>query len=190
MSSKLIVAFMLAFLVASILSGIMEGGGGVNATSLTTAVTDAGVTLTVNDTSGFLNADYVVVGTERIRYTGKTATMFTGCTRGYDDTIASAHEAGSKVYSPDSAVINSALGFNAATTGASPGDVSIPLILTNFIFVTLPRLVTWDYSWLKEGYLQYIRYLLIVISVGFIVYLAYQIASALGGLLQGIFLRR
>lgn len=39
-------------------------------------------TITVKDTANFTSSGTIYIGTERIAYTGKTATTFTGCTRG------------------------------------------------------------------------------------------------------------
>lgn len=187
--NKLIATFMALFFFGAILSGIMEGGGGITTTRITIDHTAAVVTLTVADTSGFLSSSHVIMGNEKIRYTGKTANTFTGCTRGYDGTEAVAHAAGAKVYSPDASVINSALGFNVASTGVSMGIIDIPIMIGKFFTITIPRLIMWDYSWLRDGSLQYLRYFLIVVSIGFLIYMAYYIASALGGILQGIFSR-
>jgi hypothetical protein len=188
--NKLIVAFAMWFFIGSLLSGIMEGGGGVNATILTVDHTDAVTTLTVASTDGFLKKGYVVIQDEKIQYTNKTATTFTGCTRGWDNTAADSHDARTKVYSPEASVINYALGFDVLATGTTAGAMYIPTILYNFFFVTLPRMILWDYSWLKASeWLQILRYVFMVISIGFLVYMAYMIASALGGILQGIFAR-
>lgn len=181
---------MLLFLVGSILSAIMEGGGGMVTTRLTASANPTDVTLSVSNTQGFLKSDYVTIGNEKIRYTNKTDTSLTGCTRGYDETTAASHSRGSKVYSPDSSVLNSALGFNIASTGSSVGAIGIPVLFMQFATVTLPRLISWDFSWLKtsDG-MQYLRIILQAISVGFIVYIAYLVASMLGGIMQGIFTR-
>lgn len=187
--NKLVVSFMVLFFIAIICSAIMEGGGGISATQLTADITDASVTLNVASTNGFLRSDYVQIGNEKIQYTNKTATTFTGLTRGWDGTTAAAHSSGSKVYSPDAEIINSALGFNVASTGATFGAISIPVILGNFFFTTLPRIIIWDYAWLKDGWLQYLRYLLIMCSIGFLIYMAYNIASALGGVMQRMWAR-
>lgn len=188
--NKLIVAFAMWFFIGAILSGIMEGGGGINATTLTTNHTAIVTTLAVANTDGFLKKGYVVVESEKIRYTDKTATTFTGCARGWDNTTADAHSSGTKVYSPEASVINYALGFDVAATGATAGAMYIPNVLYNFFFTTLPRMVLWDYSWLKSSsWLQLLRYTFMVISIGFLVYIAYTIASALGGILQNIFTR-
>lgn len=61
-------------------------------TNLDGALTDSATTITVDSTTGFPTTDSVIViGSERIFYTGTTATTFTGCTRGYDDSTAAAH---------------------------------------------------------------------------------------------------
>ena len=178
------------FFIGSLLSGVMEGGGGICTTQLTVNHTDVVTTLTVASTEGFLKKGYVVVQDEKVQYTNKTATTFTGCVRGWDNTEASAHDNGTKVYSPEASVINYALGFDVAATGSTVGALYIPTVLYNFFFVTLPRMVLWDYSWLKAAeWLQILRYVFMVVSIGFLVYMAYTIASALAGVLQGVFTR-
>lgn len=177
-------AFMLLFMLGSILSGIAEGGGGMAATRLTADVTASSTTLNVANTEGFLRSSYVRVGNEKIKYVNKTATTFVVHAtegRGYDDTDAVAHDSGDRVYSSESEVLNSALGFNVASTGASVGAISVPLAAANFIRITMPRIILWRYSWLQTGWLVYLRTALQFMSVGFIVYMSYMIASALGG---------
>ena len=49
------------------------------------------VTITVDDTTNFSPAGTILIGTELISYTGKTATTFTGCTRGAQGTRAAPH---------------------------------------------------------------------------------------------------
>lgn len=187
---KAVAAFMVAFLFGTIFSGVMEGGGGMNVTRLAVDHTAAVVTLTVTNTEGFLRSSYVQVGNEKITYTGKTATTLTGCTRGADDTAATSHASGSKIYSPEADVLNSALGYNIATTGATIGAIDIPILIGRFFTVTIPKLITWDFAWLKvhEG-LQYVRYVLIAISSGFMIYVAFKVAMVFGGILQSAWRR-
>ncbi len=178
------------FLIGSILSGIMDGAGGITTTRLTLAIDATDTTLDVANTTGFLKYDYIQIGNERIQYTNTTDTTFTDCTRGFDGSDAVSHVLGSNVYSADSEVLNSALGFNVASTGSSVGAIDIPMVGWNFITKTVPRLILWDYSFLRTSeWLQYIRIVLQVLSIGFVVYLCYMIAQTLGGILQGIFLR-
>ena len=131
----------------------------------------------------------MTIGNEKIRYTGKTATTFTGATRGWDGTEASTHSTGEKVYSDEAQVINSALGFNIASTGSTVGALSIPTIIGNLFFHTAPKLIIWDFNFLKDGQMTYVRYLLLMISTGFVVTFALTVASALGGVMQSIFIR-
>lgn len=171
---------MLFFLIGTFLSSVMEGGGGIVATRLSQDHTADVTTLTVSGTEGFLKADYVQIGNEKIRYTNKTNATFTDCTRGYADTEAVSHDAGAKVYSPDSEVLNSALGFNLISTGAEAGTWDAIMIAKNFFTVTMPRMILWDYSWLKDGWLQYLRLMFQAMSVGFLIYMAVMIISAVG----------
>jgi hypothetical protein len=48
-------------------------------------------TITVDSTDGFPNSGRLKINKEEIFYTGKNATQFTGCTRGYRGTPASTH---------------------------------------------------------------------------------------------------
>lgn len=189
MINKLFVSFMLAFLLAAVLSGIMEGGGGIKTASLTVAAGDADVVFTVNSTEGFLTQDVLFVGNEQIQYIAKTPTSFTGLTRGFNGTDAAPYAVNEKLYTAESNAINAALGFNVASTGATVGDVNIIVMLSNLFFVTLPKLITWDFSWLRTDGMQLVRYVLLAISTGLIISFALMVASALGGIMRSIFVR-
>ena len=189
MMNKLFVSFMLAFLLAAILSGIMEGGGGIKATSLTVNETAVDATLNVTSTEGFLTADVLYIGSKKISYTGTTAVTFTGCTRGFDGTDAAAHPSGSKVYTDESNAINAALGFNIASTGTTVGAIDMVVMTTNLFTVTLPKLITWDFSWLRTPGMEIPRYVLLAISTGLVLTFALMVASAFGGLMRAIFVR-
>lgn len=54
-------------------------------------------TINATDTTGFPFRGVIRVGTEEIAYTGKTATTFTGCTRGYLGTTAGTYSANEPV---------------------------------------------------------------------------------------------
>lgn len=64
-------------------------------TKLTADASATDTTLTVSSTTGFSSP--IWIGTERITYTGTTATTFTGCTRGTNGTSAQKHAANSAV---------------------------------------------------------------------------------------------
>lgn len=191
---KAYIAFLMFFFLNVVLSGIMEGEGGLASTRLTAALTATGTTVTVQSTEGFLDSDYVFIGDERVRYVRRTSTTFivpASNGRGYDNTEAVVHPVGAMVYSEGSSVINGMLGFNVASTGATVGSINLFTVVTNFAFVTLPKLVTWDFAHFQvQPWLQYIRYVFIIISAGFVIYWVVQVfASSFGGIMQSIFRR-
>ena len=64
----------------------------LGASRLNGSITAAAVTITVDSTTSFPAAGTIGIGDEIITYTGKNATQFTGCTRGAEQTTASAHD--------------------------------------------------------------------------------------------------
>jgi len=63
-----------------------------NATTLLNgAVNNSVTTLTIDSTTAFSTTGTILIGTEQITYTGKSATQLTGCTRGANSTTAAAH---------------------------------------------------------------------------------------------------
>ena len=84
-----------AILLSSILGNdVIAARGAVigkaTSTFFTDDHTDSIVTLTVNSTAGFASSGTLFAGAEKITYTGKTATTFTGCTRGVSPTTEAA----------------------------------------------------------------------------------------------------
>ncbi len=191
---KATVTFLLIYLINVILGGVMEAGGGVATTRLTTGITATGTTIYVANTDGFLGSDYVIIGGEKVRYTSKSSRSFTIPAingRGYDNTDATTHVAGENVYSEASNVLNGIVGFNIASTGATVGTINIATLLWHFLYTSIPKLLTWNFPHLMMNpWLQYIRYVGVLITAGYVVYVVFYLSSALGGLLQSIFLRR
>lgn len=65
------------------------------ATTLTDAITNNSTTpIVVGNTAEFSSAGYIIIENEIIQYTGKTATSFTGITRGVKGTTNVAHDPG------------------------------------------------------------------------------------------------
>jgi hypothetical protein len=85
-------------------------------TTLTTGISNVSTTpIVVADTSQFaLSAGGLIIGTEIIRYTGKTSTSFTGITRGMYGSTKAAHTAGAVI--------------TEAQTLSSP-TVAVPVVL-------------------------------------------------------------
>ena len=181
--SKLISAYMGIFVIFTFLGSIMTGNGGFNTTQLNGAVDDAVTEITVDDTTGFVAAnDYIWVDDERIFYTGTTPTKFTGLLRGYGDTDPAEHLDNVKVYNQSSDAINSGLNYNISSTGSNSGPLAVATMVFNFMWKTIPNLVMWNFPFLTGG-LVIVRYFLMSISVGLIVYIAFQFISAAQGIL-------
>lgn len=72
---------------------------GVNnlATSLSSAINNSVTTIPVSSTTNFPSIGAITIDSERISYTGKTLTTFTGCTRGFGSTTAASHLSGKPV---------------------------------------------------------------------------------------------
>ena len=187
MNNRLIF-FLLAFVMLSVLASWGEGGGGIQVTHLTSAIGTGDTTLNVQSTQGHLKSDYVIIGTEKIKYTSLTSSTFEGCTRGYSGTDAATHSINSKVMSSDADVISQALGFNIASTGSTAGEISLPSFTTAFFTITIPRLVTWDFAILKGNpVLDWVRIILTIFSIAFIFGIVIVVIQALGNILSGIF---
>jgi len=184
--NKLTISFALAFFLCVLLSSIAEGAGSMNITKLTVSITSVSTTINVASTEGWLDSDTFTVDNETIKYNGKTSTAFVNCTRGYDDSTADSHAVNSKCYSSDAGVLNSALGFNIASTGSTVGALSIPIFAYKFCTTSVPHMVMWDFGWMKEGGFQYIRAFFMIISIGFVLTMSWTIMSALGGVAQSI----
>ena len=189
---KIIFAFLLFYLANVVGGGIMEGAGGLSATTTTVDLTSGGVLITVRNTDGFLKSNYVVLGNEKIRYVNKTATTFTvsATGRGYDGTKAVAHNKGTKVYSPSTDVINGMLGFNIASTDTTVASINLPILMWNFVTKSLPKLLSWDFPQFKGSeWQQMIRYVLIACSAGLTLYIVGSMLGWWGGVAQSIFTR-
>lgn len=177
--AKLVTFFLIVFTGMAILSGIMEGGGGIVATQLNGDLTAAATTVIVDDVDGYLSADYIVIGDEQILYTGTTTApspRFTGCTRGYGGTEAVAHADDSRVYTASASAINNALGFNIAATADSMGLWATITVPWNFLSKTMPRIIMLNWSFLA-GELAILAYFFFAAAAGLIITLALYLAG-------------
>lgn len=169
--SKLVTFFLFMFVGMSILSSVMEGGGGMNSTILTDNCTSTDTTITVQNTNGFLDADYLIIEEETILYSGKTDTTFTGLSRGQDGTDAESHGLNEPVYTLDTSTLNHALGYNIAATTDTMGVWAVVTIPYNFLTKTIPKLVVLNWSFMT-GDLQIIGFFWFAFGGGFIITLA------------------
>jgi len=181
--NKLIAAYLVAHVLLTFFSSIMEGAGGMNVTELSSAISATVVTIDVDSTQGFLTADVIFIEDEEIVYTNTNATQFLNCIRAFNDTEARGHANNTNVYSPDAGLINRGLGFNALTTGATTGALSVIGLTWSFFTKVAGNLVMWDYSFFT-GQLVYFRLFFMAVSMGFVVYLGFSALTTAFGILR------
>ncbi len=172
--NKLIVFFLFMLVGSGILVGVMAGGGGIATTYLASNITDSDLYIPVTTTRDFLNEDYVVIGNEKILYTSINATAFLGCTRGYENTEATAHTAGVKVYTARASAINNAMGFNMVAVQDKLGWAAILAIPLMFFVRTIPQIFKMTTT-LLTGDLAIIAWFFYAMAAGFVVTLALAI---------------
>ena len=162
------------WLAGNSLSFILEGQTGVGSTILTASLTETSSTIAVHSTQGFLDSDFVLIGTEDICYTGITATTFTGLTRGCNDTATGSHNSGVSVYSESTGFINKALGFNIQEVFSDGGVIGFAKGVYKSVghaldFLRLiSRMITWDYAYLEGNGIYIKMFLLYPISGGLV----------------------
>lgn len=186
--NKLFIAFTLAFFLCNILTSVYVGNN-MATTKVSTYATSVSTSIEVDSTDGFPDFGTLYIGNEKVRYLDKDSNTFLFCTRGYDGTNAEYHDTSSYIYTESSSVINAAAGFNIATTGSTSGDFNIVTFMWNLPTKTLPALVQWNHPFLEDNIMQYVRIVMIVLSVGFIISVISLVLSVLGGVMQSVFLR-
>jgi hypothetical protein len=197
--NKLWVFFVFVFTVGTFLCAILDGSGGLAVSKLKVAMTAADVDLTVDNAQDFLDASvtfpaYIVVGTEIIKYTGRTITgahvadQLTGLTRGVSDpqtgrvSIAATHAIGVKVVTIEVDALDTFMGYDITSSTATFGAIQAIQFVGN-LFKTLPKMIAWDYSFLT-GQLIYLKFFILYpLSAGLVISLILALAS----LAQGIF---
>jgi hypothetical protein len=104
-------------------------------TTTTATISNSVTTIPVVSTAAFQNAGAIIIESEIITYTGKTATSFTGCTRGQYGSSASAHNViGTYVGEAQDAAAPVPLFFSDTTS--SNGVALDPLDASKIVFAT------------------------------------------------------
>jgi hypothetical protein len=119
-------------LMMGILGMVMAGGGGIVAVQMTAPITDSALTIDVTSTEGFLNNDYLSVGSEQIYYTSvnpaHTQFIVDPSGRGYGGTTAAAHPVTDIIYSNPASVFNSFSSYNIQAAVSGTGVASAILV--------------------------------------------------------------
>lgn len=115
-------------------AGLLEGTGGSaikfpygafhqdGVTTLSTNMTNVSTTpIQVASTTAFPTAGFLLIESEIVQYTGKTATTFTGITRGVKSTTNVAHTAGVSITEVQGITVGTAAAFLLTNTDYSNG---------------------------------------------------------------------
>ena len=169
MTINLFIFFVMTFVSLGLLNAILEGNTGLASTNLTATLSEDATTMSVQRTQGFTGSGVLVVGDEKLCFTGSTANTFTGLTRGQQcrsDSAAASHAAGQRVYSESPGVINVLVGFDIASAysdgglfGFVKGTVKSVANLPAFM-QAVAKMIAWDYRFLDGEYV-YVKYLLL-----------------------------
>lgn len=179
---KFVISYMLVYLLFSMLSSVMSGGGGVTATQLTANIDDDDTTIPAS-TTGFLEADIIYIEGEEIPYSGKTANSFTGCTRGYADSDAESHTSGTVIYTKSTDVLNAAFGFNVIKTGEAYGTMGVVNIGFRFLTRGISELASFNFAFLTGDWI-YFRYIGMAIGFGLIIVFAIMAMGTAFGIIN------
>lgn len=186
----LLIAF--ASIGCQIFDGISStGNSGVATTRLPDYINSTATTLIVDSTNGFPDYGIIKIDDEYMSYSnteyvsGNTGQMqFTGVTRGIDNTNPSSHDGGSTIYSEGAAGLNDAMSFNVVKVTSNFGIFSIPSMVTGFLFGTLPKMLMWNYSFLNNPFMAYIKIFLSAFSMCATIYFAIMFIQAFGNIMQ------
>ncbi|MCK9369865.1 hypothetical protein M0R04_08175 [Candidatus Dojkabacteria bacterium] len=182
--AKLITGFLFLGICVFFAVGVAQGGGGVQTIELTANMTATQTTMTVDNTSGFLTADIIIVDGETISYNGIDATHLNGLTRGIRDTSATTHSAGAYVYTEGTSAINQGIGFNAASLAVRNGWFAAVTIPTRFLFTSIPSMII-SADGLFSGELAILQYFFLAVGVGVYIVIALALSQIVAFAVRG-----
>ncbi len=161
------------YIGAMLWSMTMESQSFIGATALTSAVSASAGTLLVGDTGSFPSSGVRgFIGKEEFSWSGKTATSFTGVTRGINSSNPTVHASGIRVYNETSGLVNLGIDFNVIEFSegnswiANAFEVArSPVELIGMFIKLMAKLLLWDYGWL-EGDMVVLKYFFYVFGAG------------------------
>jgi hypothetical protein len=137
---KAMLGFLLMFVLGGWVMSSLAGGGGVQATYLTAAITAADTDIHVVSTAGFLTSGIIFIDNEEMYFSNTGTDYFTVSSRGYNSTTATVHALAVKVMSEDAGIMNYIFAFDISTMWNNQGIFALPKIVAQFFTRTLPAL--------------------------------------------------
>lgn len=175
--NKIVISFILTFVILSMVMGIWDGNAGIAVTTALSPLSTVSTIAIVDNTTGFETSGIIIMNNEKMSYASKDVTHFYTLGRGAEGTTASIHAVGEQVYNENAGVVNLALGFNPTAIASANGFFALVLIPWSFFTITLPRSMMWDFSLFQSGLLLYVRVILMTISICFYIVFAVQLGS-------------
>jgi len=181
---KMLGFFILITLMMGALGMFFQGAQGGVVTTLTASLTSTGTTATVSTTDGFKNSGRIIIRNEIMRYSGKTATTFTGLTRGVAGTPAAAYASGVRVYDEVAGYAN--LGSQYQTLQVQNEVEQAGRITLNPLSwgALVERVITANQTFLTGNW-----QLIMLPWYAFTGCLLFSLALAMAGLIRTVFLR-
>lgn len=174
LNQKTFVAIVLLFFFFTLFSQIPEGKEYFAVSRLVSTVDSTTTSIGVVDVTTFPSVGDFWIGDEYFTYTDKDngTNMLLEVNRGQPfggkDTKAVTHRSGDTVASPCSDVFSSLLNYNVTTVQDLKGAWDGAMIMVAGLSRSIPKMITWDYSFLT-GYLSILRYPLFALSIGFVI---------------------
>ena len=168
----MIAGLIFAYVIITLLSGILTGQGGINETVLTAALSSADTSCEVQSTGGFLNVDKITIDGESMTYSSIDLNHFYGLNRSNPVNHAVVHSDGSPtiVYCQQTSILNNALGFNTSSVSSNAGGYAILLIPIKFFTTTLPNLIRGSNTLVfLPPELAFVGYFWIAITIGIVI---------------------
>jgi hypothetical protein len=174
--------YVFIWVVMTLLASFVNGAGGLNSTTLTANLTAAATTATVQNTSGFLEADTIIIGGESITYTSKDYTNFYGLSR--SDGVV--HASGSMVYNQESSIINYALGFSVGSVASNVGAFSIFVIPIKFFTTSFPSMIKGEILPNLPNEFAILGYIWLAMTIGIVVAIGIALIWVASGIVSKV----
>jgi hypothetical protein len=178
---QIVLAVLSIYIFGIVIGESFSGSQPGVSTTLAAGMTASDVSATVVSTDNYPNAGYIYVNGEVMRFSSKTGTTFDGLARAQLDTQARSHSVGAIAYSESSGVLNSMAGLENRTAVTEAGTLQTLWNQAGAIAGMAAQAATWDYEIYCCGFLQYIRYIGVTLSLALAAGLGYLLISVFTG---------
>lgn len=168
------------------ISDASSGGatGSFVSTALNGTLSSTSTTITVTSTAAFAPTDFLWIDQEKVLYTGKNATQFTGVSRGQNGTVNVGHASGTTVYAGGMGLLNIGSQMQVPSTSGTFGTVETMSQGPGSMLHVFSVLFNPQYSQIFTGSTQVIASVYALFTVCLGLYTGYLFLNAFGGLFR------